>query len=80
MSWSQEPWSTEQCGNTIQILSGDKIITTLKEGAIYGGQTQDAARITACVNACRGISDQLLQQVINGDLEIHFAPPFNGVS
>ncbi len=63
---SPELWtlSHEADGVTL-ILAGDKIIARLKNGAIYGGQSDDAARIVACVNACRGIPTEVLVQKTN---------------
>jgi hypothetical protein len=75
MSHSKEPWTTERRGETCYVLSGDKIILTVKDGAIYGGQYRDAERLVACVNACRGIPTNMLESVAKGEAEMGWRDP-----
>lgn len=72
MAHSPEPWTQKL---TCIIDANRRVVVET-----YSVSDADSERIMACVNACRGISDQLLQQVIDGKLEIQFAPPFNGIS
>lgn len=73
MSHSPEPWSISHITEDVTaIVSCDKIIVRVKDGAIYGGQGRDAERIVACVNACRGIPTEHLQAICN---EVANGPP-----
>ena len=65
-----EPWSLLEAGDSIKHqvpVSSDRtsILTIATEGAIAFGavySADDARRIVACVNACRGLSTDELEQ------------------
>ena len=65
-----EPWSLLEAGDSIKHqvpVSSDRtsILTIATEGAIAFGavySADDARRIVACVNACRGLSSDELEQ------------------
>ena len=65
---SAEPWEFRRGVDESYILSGDRIILTIKEGIIYGSQSQDAERIVACVNACSKLSNDDLASLTPEDM------------
>ncbi|TAH55179.1 MAG: hypothetical protein EWM51_03600 [Treponema sp.] len=74
-----EPWKVEEVGDRRSFLTiareHESILTVVEEcghsfGAVYN--PDDALRIVACVNACRGIEQEVLadpEYSINGELE-----------
>lgn len=68
MKHTAEPWRVEEIGNRRAFLTiakeDDSILTVVDEcgnsfGAVY--KRDDALRIVACVNACSGISQDILE-------------------
>ncbi|MCD1654735.1 hypothetical protein K7J14_08450 [Treponema zuelzerae] len=65
---TQEPWRVEEIGDRRNFLTiakeNESILTVVEEcghgfGAFY--KPDDALRVVACVNACRGISQEILE-------------------
>lgn len=74
MSHTKEPWAAYQDGKRemnnishfIKSIAGDMVV--------YGHLSkEDARRIVACVNACAGIPDDMIRQVVSFGMNGHSA-------
>ena len=63
MNHSKEPWTVDINSNDAWIKQADgQHITGYGNGEV---SVADAERIVACVNACRGIPNEELEELIN---------------